>query len=206
MKGLFISFEGPDGSGKTTQIGYLKNYLEGIGHKVVVTREPGGTVISEKIRKVILDPAHGEMDDRTEVLLYAASRAQHVAEFILPHLEKGHTVLCDRFVDSSIVYQGHGRALGEKVREINDFAIKGCMPNITFLFKMDPEKGKNRITEHDRLEMEGLDYHNTVYDAYLELEKKYPKRIKAVNAEGTIEEIHKDIVAILSSFLDNNHR
>lgn len=206
MKGLFISFEGPDGSGKTTQIGYLKNYLEEIGHKVVVTREPGGTVISEKIRKMILDPAYSEMDDRTEVLLYAASRAQHVAEFILPHLEQGYTVLCDRFVDSSIVYQGYGRALGEQVREINEFAIKGCMPDITFLFKIDPAKGKKRITDHDRLEMEGLEYHNTVYDAYLALEKIYPKRIKSINAEGTIEAIHHDIVEILRSFLNHYMR
>lgn len=190
-KGLFITFEGPDGSGKTTQIELLKSYIEEIGYDAVLTREPGGTPIGEKIREIILDKNHTEMDFMTEALLYAASRAQHVGQVILPNLEKGRTVICDRFVDSSIVYQGFGRNLGDSVRIINEFAVGGCTPDVTFLMKVDPSVGKKRIKteEQDRLELEKIEYHNVVFDAYIQLEKLYPERIIGIDATGTIAEI-----------------
>ena len=144
-KGLFITIEGPDGSGKSTQIEKLRVYLEKKGYKAILTREPGGTEISEKIRNIILDKNNKEMNNMTEALLYAASRAQHVAEVIKPALEMGETVICDRFIDSSIAYQGYGRGIGEPVRVINEYAVAGCMPDITFLLKLDPRIGKGRI-------------------------------------------------------------
>lgn len=193
MRGLFITFEGPDGSGKSTQMKLIESYLEEKGYDVIITREPGGTKISEKIRNIILDNTHVEMDYVTEALLYAASRAQHVAQVISPALENGKLVICDRFVDSSLVYQGVGRGLGDCVKQINDIAVKGCVPDITFLFKISPEEGKKRIQSQDRLEMEEMGYHNKVYNAYLELEKKYPKRIKGIEATKSIDEMHSEI-------------
>lgn len=201
MKGYFISIEGPDGSGKSTQIELLKKYFENKEYNVLMTREPGGTRIGEKIREIILDNSHVEMDYVTEALLYAASRAQHVSQVIKPALEAGKTVICDRFVDSSLVYQGVGRGLGDGVKIINDIAIRGCMPDITFFLKIDPEEGKRRIKSEDRLEMEKIDYHNKVYHAYIELEKAYPERIKGVDASRGIEEIHKDIIECIENLL-----
>lgn len=201
MQGYFISFEGPDGSGKSTQIKLVKEYFQEKGFDLVITREPGGTRISEKIREIILDNTHIEMDYMTEALLYAASRAQHVSQIIIPALREGKVVICDRFVDSSIVYQGIGRGLGRCVKVINDMAIKDCMPDITFLFKITPEEGKKRIQSEDRLEMEELDYHKKVYNGYLELEKEYPDRIKGIDASRTIEEIHKEIKGYLERLL-----
>ena len=194
-RGLFITFEGPDGSGKTTQIQRLKAYLTQKGYDAVLTREPGGTAISEKIREIILDKKNQEMDYMTEALLYAASRAQHVAQIIIPALEQGRTVICDRFMDSSIVYQGYGRKLGDCVRIMNEFAVRGCFPDITFLLKVDPEVGRNRILadEQDRLELEKLDYHQSVFQAYQELEKRYPERIIGIDASGSIEWISREI-------------
>lgn len=202
MRGYFISIEGPDGSGKSTQIQLLKEYFEKETLDFLVTREPGGTIIGEKIRDVILDNAHTEMDYVTEALLYAASRAQHVAQVIQPALKEGKMVICDRFVDSSLVYQGVGRGLGESVKIINDIAIRGCMPDITFLFKIDPQVGKERIQSEDRLEMEKIDYHYKVYNAYLKLEKLYPSRIKGIDASRKVEEIHRDIVKYIEQLLE----
>lgn len=200
MKGIFITFEGPDGSGKTTQIRLLNKYLEEKGYKVLITREPGGTNISEQIRNIILDKNNTEMDNITEAMLYAASRAQHIAEVIKPELEKNTAIICDRFVDSSIVYQGIGRGLGiDFVKEINDKAIQGIMPKITFLMKLSPEIGLKRKlveTEHDRLEMEKLEFHKRVYDGYLKLESLYPERIVGIDASKSVEEINKKIIEI----------
>ncbi len=201
MRGYFISIEGPDGSGKSTQIELLKKYFEKKEFNILITREPGGTRIGEKIREIILDNSYVEMDYVTEALLYAASRAQHVAQVIQPALEAGKTVICDRFVDSSLVYQGVGRQLGDSVKIINDIAIRGCMPDITFLFKIDPEEGKKRIQSEDRLEMEKMDYHYKVYNAYLELEKLYPNRIKGIDASRKVEEIHEDIIQYIENLL-----
>ncbi len=202
-RGLFITFEGPDGSGKTTQIERLKTFIQGKGYDAILTREPGGTPISEKIRELVLDKNHMEMDYMTEALLYAAARAQHVAQVIKPALEAGRTVICDRFMDSSIVYQGYGRGLGDCVRIINEFAVRGCLPDITFLLKVDPAIGKRRIkpNEQDRLELEKIEYHRAVFQAYEELEKLYPKRIIGIDAGRSIDEISWEIREHISRLL-----
>ncbi len=194
-KGLFITFEGTDGSGKTTQIERLESFIQGKGYDAILTREPGGTAISEKIRELVLDKNNMEMDYMTEALLYAAARAQHVAQVIRPALEAGRSVICDRFIDSSIVYQGYGRKLGDCVRIINEYAVNGCFPDITFLLKIDPEIGKCRIKadDQDRLELEELDYHRAVFQAYEKLEQRYPERIIGIDAARSIDEISKEI-------------
>ncbi len=196
-KGLFITIEGTDGSGKSTQIPFIKGFLEKKGYKVLLTREPGGTQIGEKIRDLLLDKQNKEMCDMTEALLYAASRAQHVKEFIVPALKQGKVVLCDRFVDSSIVYQGKGRELGlETVKSINDFATCGLEPDLTILLDIDPEKGLERVKENsdvDRLEQEKLAFHKKVYEGYKDLSNLYPNRIKVISADQSIQEISSDI-------------
>lgn len=196
MKGFFITFEGPDGSGKTTQIRLLEQYCKDKGYEVVLTREPGGTPISEAIRSLLLDPSHKEMDGVTEALLYAASRAQHVAEKIKPALAKGCVVLCDRFMDSSIAYQGYARGLGDDVRVINEFAVQGTQPDITFFMDLPAAAGKARVAaarDLDRLEQEDLSFHNAVYEGYLQLEKIYTKRYVRVDASRSIDAIASEI-------------
>ena len=194
-RGFFITFEGGDGSGKSTQISILRESLIQKGYDVILTREPGGTEISEKIRELILDPANGEMDDMTEAFLYAAARAQLVRQLIKPALDEGKVVICDRFVDSSIAYQAYGRGLGDSVGVINTYAVDGCMPDITILLKLDPEKGSSRISdrEHDRIEQASDEFHRKVYEGYLKLEEMYPDRILGVDASGTIQEIAEEI-------------
>lgn len=205
--GLFISIEGPDGSGKSTQIEVLRKYFEKQGIDVLLTREPGGTPISEKIREIILDKNNMEMDDMTEALLYAASRAQHVVEVIKPALAAGKIVICDRFIDSSIAYQGYGRELGDCVRVINEYAVRGCMPDMTFLMKMDPKVGKERISEseQDRLEQEKLDFHRRVFDGYIEMEERFD-RIIGIDAERSIDEISADIISHIERIIGENGR
>lgn len=201
MRGVFITFEGPDGSGKTTQIKLLEKYFKEKGYDILITREPGGTNISEQIRNVILDKNNIEMDRITEALLYAASRAQHVAQIIKPALLEGKAIICDRFVDSSIVYQGIGRNLGiDFIKKINDMATEGTEPDITFLMKISPDLGLSRKFSSDecnRLDMEKLEFHNKVYEGYLKLESLYPERIIGVDAAKSIEEIYKDIIKIV---------
>jgi len=194
-KGLFITIEGPDGSGKSTQIKILRKFLWRKGYSALLTREPGGTAIGETIRGIILDKNNTEMDAMTEMLLYAAARAQHVAEVIKPALERGETVICDRFVDSSIVYQGYGRNLGECVSIVNQYAVAGCMPDITFLMKLNPSIGKSRIkkVEQDRMELEKIAFHNEVFRGYMELEKLFPERIVGIDASRTISEVSREI-------------
>ena len=194
-RGFFITFEGGDGSGKSTQISILKESLIEKGYDVILTREPGGTEISEKIRELILDPANGEMDDMTEAFLYAAARAQLVRQLIKPALEEGKVVICDRFVDSSIAYQAYGRGLGDAVGVINTYAVDDCMPDLTILLKLDPERGSSRISgrEHDRIEQASDEFHRKVYEGYLKLEEMYPDRILGVDASGTIQEIAEEI-------------
>ena len=194
-KGLFITVEGGDGSGKTTQLAFIKEYLTEKGEDVLFTREPGGTALGEKIRSVILDPANKEMVPMTESLLYAASRAQLVSEVIRPALAAGRTVVCDRYVDSSIAYQGYARGLGESVTTINGYAIGDCIPDATILIKVDPAKSHARIDEAamDRMEQESAAFHRKVYEGYLELEKNYPERIFGVDASGTIDDIAEEI-------------
>lgn len=179
MKGIFVTFEGPDGSGKTTQVTLLKDYFKSLGYEVLITREPGGTNISEKIRRLILDPENKEMGAVCEALLYAASRAQHMYEIIIPALNAGKMVICDRFVDSSIVYQGYARGLGdEMVGNINEHAIQGRTPDRTFLITIPPEVGikrKNSDGALDRLEQEDIQFHKKVYEGYNRLKGKYER-------------------------------
>lgn len=203
-KGIFISIEGPDGSGKSTQIENIKDFFKEKNIDIVFTREPGGTPIGERIRDIILDVNCKEMCNMTEALLYAASRAQHVNEVIRPALEAGKVVICDRFVDSSLAYQGYGRGLGDSVRVINEYAISGYMPDITFMMELDPEVGISRMINRgklDRLEEEKVSFHKKVFSGYLELEKKYPDRIVAIDASRSIEEIKKDIYEKLEKVL-----
>ncbi|MGI6751421.1 MAG: dTMP kinase [Anaerovoracaceae bacterium] len=207
-KGLFITFEGPDGAGKTTQISYLEDYFKKAGIDVVMTREPGGTRIGERIRDIILDNDHTEMDSMTETLLYAAARAQHVAEVIAPALDQGKVVICDRFVDSSIAYQSWGRKLGVAVEEINRFATGGLTPALTFLLLIDPEEGRRRAEkgrQADRLELEENAFHRAVYRGYCQLAKSDPERIVTVDAVGEIDEIHKIIVDRVKWFIEKTN-
>ena len=203
--GLFITLEGPDGSGKTTQIAYLKEYFEQRGIETMFTREPGGTPIGEKLRDIILDRANSEMCDMTEALLYAASRSQHVQQRILPALADGKVVICDRFIDSSIAYQGYGRGLGDPVRVINELAVGGCMPDVTFLMELSPEVGKSRISEdsQDRLEQEKLEFHDRVFQGYEALAELYRDRFVRVDASRDKEAIREDICAALDRVLED---
>lgn len=207
MAAVFISVEGGDGSGKSTQLENLKNYLEDRGFDYIFTREPGGTEIGEKIRDIILDPENAAMTDMAEALLYAASRAQHVREKILPALQQGKVVVCDRFVDSSLAYQAKGRSLGDVVWQVNAPAVDGCMPDITIFLNIAPEIAMERISGRgmDRLEKEALDFHKRVYDGYLELikedEKNAHRRIWNVDANRNPELVWEDIKGILDEKL-----
>lgn len=205
MKGLFITIEGTDGAGKSTQIQHLKELLKKRGYEVKLTREPGGTRISEKIRKIILDKKHSEMSARAEALLYAASRAQHVEEVIKPALKRGEIVICDRFVDSSMVYQGRGRLLGyESIKEINDFATGQLEPELTILFDIKPEISLRRIDAKkngDRLEREKFSFHQEAYNGYRDLAKIFPKRIRSVDANRSVEQIRDEIRLIIEDLL-----
>lgn len=191
--GIFITFEGPEGSGKSTVIKEVYKALKEQGHDVLMTREPGGNMISEEIREIILDTKNTLMDDRTEALLYAASRRQHVAEKIQPALAEKKIVLCDRFVDSSLAYQGYARGIGiEEVYEMNKFAIKDCFPNLTLFFDVHPEIGMERIGKRnykDRLEQAGDTFHEKVYEGYQLLIKTYPERIKRIDAEVSLDKV-----------------
>lgn len=193
MKGLFITLEGPDGSGKSTIIKRIGKYLKEKDMEFILTREPGGTLIGEEIRDIILDEKNKSMGDETEALLYAASRAQHIHEKILPALEDGKLVLCDRFLLSSLAYQGVGRDLGiERVKAINDFAIRGVYPDLILFFHIDPELTLKRKTSHlggDRLEQEGAVFHRKVYNGYMELLEKYPENVVVIDARKSIEEV-----------------
>lgn len=202
-KGLFITFEGGDGSGKSTQIGKLKDYLEDKGFRVILTREPGGTKISEDIREIILDSRNTEMSDMTETLLYAAARAQLVEQVIRPAVERGDMVICDRFVDSSMAYQAYGRGLGDIVWDINKNAVGDCMPDLTILLRLDPEAGMGRISgrKQDRIELSSSDFHRRVYEGYLALEKRFPDRIKGIDASRGIEEISEEIINIVQDLI-----
>ena len=200
MRGLFITLEGGDGAGKSTQIRNIESFFDKKGLVVVHTREPGGTSISEKLRDILLDSENTEMEDVTEMLIYAAARAQHVREFVMPALEKGQIVICDRFVDSSIAYQAFGRGLGDMVGVVNDYATAGLAPDITFWMDIDPKAGKERVSkmgDFDRLESEELDFHYSVYGGYKALAEICPERIKRIDASKSVDEISEDIKAYL---------
>lgn len=194
---MFITFEGGEGSGKSTTIKKIADKLNKEGYEVVLTREPGGTPISEEIRNIILDKKNTEMDAKTEALLYAASRRQHIVQKILPALKEGKVVICDRFLDSSLAYQGAARGLGiEKVLTMNLFATEGLEPDLTLLFNLDPAQGLERIAEAsrhvDRLDLEALSFHKKVHEAFLQLAKRYPNRFVIIDASKTQEEVFKE--------------
>lgn len=195
-KGLFITLEGPDGSGKSTQIEYIRSYFEEKGKEVILSREPGGTIISEKLREIVLDKNNAEMDDITEMFIYAAARAQHVAEKIKPALIAGKIVICDRFVDSSIAYQGYGRELGRQVSEVNSYATAGIEPDITFFMDLDPAIGRSRIGKDvfDRLEQQKMDFHYRVYNGYKEIWKQSGGRVIRIDASKSKTEIAQVIL------------
>ncbi len=188
---MFITFEGGDGSGKSTQIEKLRTFLEQEGYQVLLTREPGGTAISEQIRDILLDPDNTKMSDITEMILYAAARAQLVEEVIRPALEQGKIVICDRFLDSSIAYQGYGRGLGDAVSEVNRIGTGGLSPDLTIYLRLSPEKGRSRIKsrQQDRIELESEVFHDKVFQGYEALCRQYPDRIFAVDAGQSIDAI-----------------
>ena len=202
---MFITLEGPEGSGKTTAVEAAVKALEEKGYEIVRTREPGGTPIAEQIRNVILDKANTKMDPRTEALLYAASRRQHLVEKVWPALKEGKIVICDRYLDSSLAYQGGARGLGvEEILNINLFATENTWPDLTLLFDIKPEVGLARIAsnasrEVNRLDLEKLDFHNKVRDTFLTLAKRYPDRYVIIDASLSREEVAKaTLEAILS--------
>ena len=206
-KGIFITLEGGEGSGKTTMISRLSNYLEERNMAYLVTREPGGIEIAEKIRSIILDPEHTAMDARTEALLYAAARRQHLVERVIPALEEGLIVLCDRFVDSSLAYQGYARGIGvEEIRSINLFATEDITPDVTIYFDVEPEIGLARIAanqdrEVNRLDLENRLFHNKVREGYLKLVENEPERIKMIDASLSPEEVFCSLIANLDCVL-----
>jgi dTMP kinase len=202
--GIFITFEGPDGAGKTTIINMVANQLQ----NVLLTREPGGIDIAEQIRRVILDKENTAMDPRTEALLYAAARRQHLIEKVKPALKAGSVVLCDRFVDSSLAYQGYARGLGiDEVLSINQFAIEQMMPDLTIYFDIEPELGLKRINrnkgrEINRLDLENLDFHQKVREGYHQIIDRFPDRIVKIDASGTLDEVFQKTFQIVSDMLN----
>lgn len=206
-KGIFITFEGPEGAGKTTVIKEIHRRLDELGKQTVLTREPGGIRISEKIRTIILDNEHEEMDGRTEALLYAAARRQHLTEKVVPALNMGAIVLCDRFVDSSLAYQGFARGLGiDEVLTINEFAINGLMPDHTIYFDIAPEEGLARIAasgnrEQNRLDNETIQFHRNVYEGYRLVQARFPNRITSIDASGSIGEVTEIVWEKIASFI-----
>ncbi|QLY40977.1 dTMP kinase [Hujiaoplasma nucleasis] len=206
MKGKFITFEGTEGSGKTSVIKKVKIELENLGYKVLTTREPGGIKISEQIRSILLDKENQEMDSKTEALLFAASRRQHLVEIIIPALKNGYVVLCDRFVDSSLIYQGIAREIGiDQVYDINYFAIEDALPDLTIFVDVRPEVGLERVfstpgREVNRLDLEDLDFHQKIYQGYLGLVQKYD-RIKCVNGEQSLDKVVEDTIELIKLIL-----
>lgn len=203
MNGFFITFEGIEGSGKSTQMGLLVDGLKQMNYNVVTTKEPGGTRLGEKIRGLLLDPDNVEMDDRTEILLYAADRAQDVVEKIKPTLKKGDIVLADRYIDSNIAYQGYGRQLDMgMVKKINSWVAQDIWPDLTFIFDLDVKEGLQRAKDlapdkkGDRLEQELVTFHRQVRDAYLQMAEK-EERFVVIDARQKPQEIHQEVLKIV---------
>ncbi|WP_201716440.1 dTMP kinase [Rossellomorea arthrocnemi] len=207
-RGLFITVEGPEGAGKSTILAELYNQLLQDGFEVIQTREPGGISIAEQIRGVILNTENTEMDKRTEALLYAAARRQHLVEKVMPALDEGKIVICDRFIDSSLAYQGNARGIGmEEVMNINQFAIEEKMPDLTLYFDIDPEEGLKRIAKHNgrevnRLDLESVEFHTLVREGYLKLIKQYPDRIQVIDASQSKEAVLTDAYEVVTSYLN----
>ncbi|AFS69188.1 MULTISPECIES: dTMP kinase [Exiguobacterium] len=210
MTGTFITVEGPDGAGKTTQLQLLAERLTAEGYDIVMTREPGGTRIGNEIRSLILNPAFSEMDEMTEILLYAASRAQHVNELIRPALAAGKIVLCDRFIDASIAYQGYGLGYSiEQVRTINHQATNGLEPDRTYLFDLTVTDSKQRMMERgalDRIEQRDDLFRQRVYEGFMTLAEQEPERIQLVNANQSIEVLQNNLCQDLLTYLEKRER
>ena len=205
-RGLFITFEGTDGAGKTTQIERLTADLRQIGYDVCLTREPGGTPISEQIRDMLLNPDHSEMAATTELMLYAASRAQHVSEVIKPALKAGKIVICSRFTDATIVYQGYGRGLDlERIHRLNRIATDGVTPDVTFVLDLPVETGLQRVQNSrgglDRLEREKIDFHHRLREGYQTIAQQEPQRLKIIDAQVSPEQVYAQIQAIIEPLL-----
>ena len=205
-KGLFITFEGPDGSGKTTVAKLVVEKLKEQGFDVVHTREPGGIDIAEQIRDVILNPKNTAMDPKTEALLYAASRRQHLVEKVIPAVEQGKIVICERFVDSSLAYQGYGRHLGfDDILSINEFAIGNVFPDLTVYLDVDEEVGLARVNsrniEKDRLDSESIQFHHLVVEGYKEVLKRFKDRIHVVDASKSIDEVVNESLETIKSYI-----
>ena len=208
MKGLFITFEGCEGSGKTSVILKLVSYLESKGYKVYKTREPGGSKIAEDIRNVILDVDNTDMDKITEALLYAASRRQHLVEKVIPYLNEGYIVICDRYLDSSLAYQGHARGIGiDKVYDINMAATEGLLPDLTVYLDIEPSIGLKRINqnnrEQNRLDLKKINFHEKVYEGYDIIRKKFSDRIKSIDASKTPNEVLQDTIKLIEGFIES---
>lgn len=203
-RGLFITFEGIEGSGKSTQIALLAEFLQSGGRQVTVTREPGGTAIGAAIRQILLNPDFAEMDYHTEVLLYAADRAQHVAEVVRPSLEAGAIVISDRYIDSSIAYQHFGRGLPlDLIMEVNERAVQGLMPDITFLLALPVELGLQRATRvaADRIEQESIEFHSRVEAGFQALAAGNPERWRVIDGAQSVEEVHRAIIEAVGPLL-----
>ena len=197
MSGLFISFEGIDGCGKSTQADLLRSYLESKGEQVELLREPGGTALSEQIREILLNPNNDKMDPSTELILLSASRAQLTREIIIPALERGNVVICDRYADSTLAYQGYGRGINlEWLEKLNAFATAGLKPDITLLVDLPVDEALNRMQSKsfDRIEMEGIEFLDKVRSGYLELTDRFSKRYFMIDGKETIEEMSKKII------------
>ncbi len=201
-KGLFITLEGADGCGKTTQLNLLKEYLTSKGYEIVVTREPGGKGLGEKLREILLN-YDGEVSDRCEAFLYFADRAQNIDTIIKPAINSGKIVLCDRHTDSSVAYQGYGREQNiDNINMLNELAVNGVHPDLTIVFDIDTETSMARVgAEKDRLESAGIEFHKRVRNGYLEIAKKNPQRIKVVDASQTIEDVQRDVIKIVEEVL-----
>ena len=200
-KGLFITFEGADGCGKTTQLNLLKEYLIGKGYEVLVTREPGAKGLGERLRDILLN-YDGEVSDRCESFLFLADRAQHIDTIVKPAVESGKIVLCDRHTDSTVAYQGYGRGLDiEQITKLNNIATDGLKPDLTFVFDVDIETSMNRVgKEKDRMESSGSDFFNRVRNGYLDIAKNEPQRVKVVDATVPIDKVFEQVLAVFKTF------
>lgn len=202
-RGAFIVFEGGEGAGKTTQMSATAEHLRSLGHEVLTTREPGGTSIGEAIREILLDPANDRMTSRTEALLYAAARAQHASEVIRPALEEGSIVLCDRYIDSSVAYQGAGRGLGiEQIRDLSLWATDSLLPDLTVVLSLPVEDGFSRKDhQFDRLEREPMEFHRVVADAYAAAAANDPSRYVVIGADGSPEQVQQEVRTAVTGLL-----
>lgn len=211
-KGYLITIEGGEGAGKSSLMVRLAEYLRARGNEVVTSREPGGIAIAEQIRSIILDRGHTSMDGRTEALLYAAARRQHYVEKIAPALREGKTVICDRFIDSSLAYQGYARGLGiDEVLAINEYATEGVLPDLTFYLDLQPEEGLRRIhaqaqREINRLDLESLVFHRKVRLGFLELAQRFRERIVRIDAGRGRDEVFGEVKRALEAYLDRQAR